>query len=100
MRSPQSKIRVATLQEDSIIAEHFYFLWHDIISADCVKSNWQEITLEFIEHARQNLSYQAFVAEVDCKVIGSIGCQLFAGLYPNVLTVAVSQKWLYLGCLC
>jgi len=86
MRSLPCKIRVATPQEDAIIADHFCLLWQDIISADSVKSNWQEITLEFIEHARQKLSYQAFVAEVDSKVVGSVGCQLFAGLYPNVLT--------------
>jgi GNAT superfamily N-acetyltransferase len=61
-------------------------MWQDIIFADSVKSDWQEITLEFIEQVRQNLSYQAFVAEVDSKVVGSVGCQLFAGLYPNVLT--------------
>ncbi|AFZ29845.1 GCN5-related N-acetyltransferase [Gloeocapsa sp. PCC 7428] len=86
MRSLPYTIRVATPQEDSIIAEHFCLLWHDIISVDAVKSDWREITLEFIERVRQDLSYQAFVAEVDSKVVGSVGCQLFAGLYPNVLT--------------
>lgn len=86
MRSPHCKIRLATPQEDSMIAEHFFLMWQDIISADSVKSDWREITLEFIEQVRQDLSYQAFVAEVDRKVVGSVGCQLFAGLYPNVLT--------------
>lgn len=86
MRSLPYTIRVATPQEDLIIAEHFCLLWHDIISVDAVKSDWREITLEFIERVRQDLSYQAFVAEVDSKVVGSVGCQLFAELYPNVLT--------------
>ncbi|MUL38284.1 GNAT family N-acetyltransferase [Gloeocapsopsis dulcis] len=87
MRSPHCKIRVATPQEDLIIAEHFFLMWQDNnLSADSVKSDWREITLEFIERVRQDLSYQAFVAEVDRKVVGSVGCQLFAGLYPNVLT--------------
>jgi ribosomal protein S18 acetylase RimI-like enzyme len=39
-----------------------------------------------MSHARQELGYKAFVAEIDGIVVGSVGCQLFAGLYPHILT--------------
>ncbi len=51
--------------------------------------DWLEITLEFISQARQTLSYQAFVAEVEGRqIVGSAGCQRFAGLSPNVMKAA------------
>ncbi|MBD0344630.1 MAG: GNAT family N-acetyltransferase [Coleofasciculus sp. Co-bin14] len=72
--------------EDSLIAEHFYKLWRDNdVPTDCIQPEWREITLAFIDRARQELCYKAFVAEVDGVVVGSVGCQLFAGLYPQAL---------------
>ncbi len=80
-------LREASWEEDSRIAQHFYQLWRDNdVPADCIKSDWQEIILQFINHARQELLFKAFVAEVDNKVVGSASCQLFAGLYPLALT--------------
>lgn len=80
-------IREATPNEDSLIAEHFYHLWLDNnVPADSIKPDWLDITLEFIEKARHKLAYKAFVAEVDGKIIASASCQLFAGLYPHILT--------------
>ena len=38
--------------------------------------------LQFMTQVRQELSFQAFVAVVDNKIVGSASCQLFAGLYP------------------
>lgn len=81
------KFREASLQEDSLIAEHFYQMWLDNDVPDrSIQTNWLEITLQFIENARLELSYKAFVAEVNGKIIGSASCQLFAGLYPLILT--------------
>ena len=81
------KIREASSSEDSLIAEHFQQMWRDLDIPDyAIQSDWLEITLRFINQARQELSYQAFVAEVDGAVIGSACCQLFAGLYPNILS--------------
>lgn len=86
LTEPPVNFRPATSQDDSLIAEHFYKLWRDNdVPTDCIQSNWCEITLEFIDRARQERHYQAFVAEVDGVVIGSAGCQLFAGLYPQAL---------------
>lgn len=79
------KIREASQEEDLLIAQHFYQLWLDNdVSADSIKSDWLEITLQFINQARQELFYKAFVAEINNKVIGSVSCQLFAGLYPQI----------------
>jgi GNAT superfamily N-acetyltransferase len=84
--SGQVQFRKASSQEDNLIAQHFYQLWrdNDIIDAD-IQPNWSSITVQFIQQARQTLAYQAFVAEVDQRVVGSAGCQLFAGLYPLAL---------------
>ncbi|MBW4642309.1 MAG: GNAT family N-acetyltransferase [Goleter apudmare HA4340-LM2] len=79
------KIREATTEEDSLIAKQFYQMWLDIgVEEGNIHLEWQYVTLQFIKEARQGLSYQAFVAEVDYQVVGSASCQLFAGLYPDV----------------
>ena len=76
-------IREATVAEDYLIARHFYQLWLDNnVAPDSIRSDWLEVTIEFIAKARRDLSFQAFVAEVDSRVVGSASCQFFAGLYP------------------
>lgn len=83
---PNIQVREASLEEDALIAEHFYQMWLDNeIPADSIEPDWLNITLQFIEEARQQLFYKAFVAEVDNRVIGSASCQIFAGLYPHIL---------------
>lgn len=78
-------IREATSTEDLMIAKHSYQMWLDIgVHESNIHLNWQNITLQFIEEARRDLCYKAFVAEVDNTVVGSASCQIFAGLYPNV----------------
>lgn len=80
------QIRAATPEEDSLIARHFYQMWLDNqIAESAIAPDWLEIMLQFIQEARQTLSYQAFVAEVEGRAVGSAGCQRFAGLYPNVM---------------
>jgi ribosomal protein S18 acetylase RimI-like enzyme len=82
-------IREADRQEDSIIAKHFYHLWRDNdVPVERINSDWLEIVIKFIDRARQELCFQAFVAEIDKVVVGSISCQIFDGLYPLVLADA------------
>jgi GNAT superfamily N-acetyltransferase len=77
-------IREATISEDTLIAQHFYQLWLDNkITPNSIRSDWLEETRKFITQARQNLAFQAFVAVISDRVIGSTSCQLFAGLYPT-----------------
>ncbi len=79
-------IREASIEEDLQIAQHFYQLWRDNdVPAASIKSDWQETILQFIDRARQDLFYKAFVAEVSGVIVGSASCQLFVGLYPLAL---------------
>ena len=99
------QIRAATLQEDALIAEHFYQMWLDNhVAPEAMIDHWQENVLQFINQARRDLDYQAFVAQVEAHPnqfpspvksvgsgksvgsVGSVGCQRFAGLYPNIIT--------------
>lgn len=69
--------------DDSTIADHFYKLWLDNqVAPQDIRSDWDEEILSFIAQARQTLSYQSFIAEVGEAIVGSVGCQQFAGLYP------------------
>jgi ribosomal protein S18 acetylase RimI-like enzyme len=79
-------IKEAKSDEDILIAEHFYKMWLDVgIPESEIEDNWQEIILKFIEDARQFLSYKSFFAEIDSVIVGSSSCQLYAGLYPNII---------------
>ena len=80
------QVRPAIQPEDRLIAQHFYRMWLDVdVPASAIQPNWETLVVEYIENARQSLNYQAFVAQKDDEVVGSVGCQRFAGLYPNML---------------
>ena len=82
------QLRAATPAEDALIAQHFYQMWLDNqVAETAISPDWLEITLQFIRQARETLGYQAFVAEVEGRVVGSAGGQRFAGLYPNIMNV-------------
>lgn len=90
------QFRAAYPEEDALIARHFYQLWRDNdVTEQDIASNWQPLTCDFIAQARQEFGYQAFVAEVDGEIVGSAGCQLFAGLYPLILA-ASHRKYGYI----
>jgi GNAT superfamily N-acetyltransferase len=75
--------RKGTPEDDSAIAIHFYKLWIDNnVAPDAIRPDWKEDILTFISQARASLDYQSFIAEVEGSIIGSVGCQQFAGLYP------------------
>ncbi len=76
-------ISAASNKEDVVVAHHFYQLWLDNqISSDAIDDNWLPTTLEFINKARQELSFQAFIGKINNEIVASTSCQLFAGLYP------------------
>jgi GNAT superfamily N-acetyltransferase len=80
------QVRIATPTEDTLIAQHFYQMWLDNqVPEDAIASDWRETVLQYINQARENLQYRAFVAEVEERVVGSAGGQRFAGLYPNII---------------
>jgi ribosomal protein S18 acetylase RimI-like enzyme len=84
---PSFVIREGGPGEDALIAEHFRQMWRDNgISEDRICKTWKEDVLAFVSSARQALQYRAFIAELDRgQIVGSASCQLFAGLYPNIL---------------
>jgi GNAT superfamily N-acetyltransferase len=86
MSIEQITIKEATVSEDFLIAKHFYKMWLDIgYPDDAIAPNWLDITLEFVEKARRELSYKAFVAEIEGTLVGSVSCQLHSGLHPNII---------------
>lgn len=88
------KVRTAKQQEDECIAQHFYQMCLDNdLSEQNIAIDWQERVLQFIETARRDLNYQAFVAisaERNCEapaneqIVGSVSCQKSAALYPII----------------
>lgn len=86
MVDPSITIRPATLADDALIAQHFYQLWLDNqMPPEQLRSDWQSEVLDFLTTARKHLGYQGFLAIIDEEIIGSVGCQLFAGLYPSLI---------------
>ena len=70
--------------DDSLVAQHFYQLWLDNnLTPEDIDDNWLHITREFIIEARQERSFRAFLGSIDKKVVASVSCQLYAGLYPS-----------------
>jgi ribosomal protein S18 acetylase RimI-like enzyme len=82
-------VRDGRPDDDALIAEHFRQMWKDNGIAEAqICGGWAAKVLEFVSSARQALQYRAFVAELGSgHILGSASCQLFAGLYPNVLEV-------------
>jgi GNAT superfamily N-acetyltransferase len=80
--------RIASGQDADLdaIAHHFYRMWLDNgILTTGIKTDWQEITQNFIDRAIAELAYRAFIAEINEEIIGSVSCQLYSGLYPQIL---------------
>jgi ribosomal protein S18 acetylase RimI-like enzyme len=79
--------RPGTPEEDAAIAEHFYRMWRDLgVDENNIQPDWLTVGLEFIDQARRTLDYQAFVAEVEGNIVGSVSGQRFSGLYPLILS--------------
>jgi len=84
---PRFTIRAGEPDDDALIAEHFRQMWLDnAVPEDRICETWKEDVLAFVSSARQALRYRSFIAELaGGKIVGSASCQLFAGLYPNIL---------------
>jgi ribosomal protein S18 acetylase RimI-like enzyme len=82
-------VRDGRAEEDTLIAEHFRQMWRDNgVAEERICGDWAGNVLAFVSSARSGLEYRSFVAErAGNQVVGSASCQLFAGLYPNILEV-------------
>ncbi len=80
-------VRESRPEEDTLIARHFYRMWLDNgVNPEQILADWEPRVLAFMAAARRSLECRAFVAELDGKhIVASAVCQLFAGLYPDVL---------------
>lgn len=85
--SAGASIRESRPDEDRLLAEHFYRMWRDNdVAAERIRPDWEPRVLAFLASARRDLGYRAFVSELPSgERVGSAGCQLFAGLYPDIL---------------
>jgi ribosomal protein S18 acetylase RimI-like enzyme len=85
--SASTRIRESRPDEDPQIARHFYAMWRDNdVPVERIRVDWESRVLGYLAEARRTLHYRAFVAESDVAgIVGSAGCQIFAGLYPDVL---------------
>jgi ribosomal protein S18 acetylase RimI-like enzyme len=85
-----TRIRESRPDEDPLLASHFYRMWRENdVAAERISADWESRVVAFVESARRELRYRAFIAESDGgEILGSAGCQLFAGLYPDVLEPA------------
>lgn len=84
MPSVPFRIRRADIGDETVIAENFYYMWEDYDLNKILRADWLEVTLLFIEQAKAQLSFAAFIAETEEQLIGSAACQRFSGLYPDV----------------
>lgn len=93
---PGFTIRAGEPGDDAVIAEHFRQMWRDnAVPEDRIRATWREDVLAFVSSARQALRYRSFIAELERgEIVGSASCQLFAGLYPNILE-ATQRKYGY-----
>jgi GNAT superfamily N-acetyltransferase len=67
-------------------------MWRDNGVPDgAIASHYPVIVQDYLDYARKELHYQAWIAEVDGQWVGSVGCQLFSGLYPLVLLPTYRQ---------
>lgn len=78
-------IRGASDIDMGVLAENFRKMWLEIgWGPETLCEDWTGVVATFIERARADGSFAAFVAEVDAAAVGTAACQLFSGLYPEI----------------
>lgn len=87
------RVRQSRPEEDRLLARHFYRMWRDNgVAEEQLAGDWERRVLDFVEAARVAYRYCAFVAEQDgAGILGSAGCQVFGGLYPDILAPALRR---------
>lgn len=77
-------IREANEQDGVVVAKHLRLISLELGCLEAsIRHDWQDKTIQFIERARQELSYKGFIAETKGEIIGSASCQILE-LYPMV----------------
>lgn len=85
MSKPYEIIK-ATKADNALIINNFYKMWQDIDIAEYLLDDWYKLSEDFIAEAINNKSYAGFLLKTEGKIVATAACQLFSGLYPNVIS--------------
>lgn len=78
-------IRRAGDAELTVVADNFRRMWIDMgWHPETLRDDWAGLVAAFVERARSEGDFAAFVAALDGEVVGTAACQVFAGLYPEI----------------
>ena len=85
MPDSPATIREATDADLADLAEGFRAMWLEIgWRARDLRADADAVVADFVARAREDGEFAAFVAEVGGAVVGTVACQLFSGLYPEI----------------
>ena len=92
------QLRAGTSDDHKSIAKMFRQIWLDNnISPNDIAPDWESRVLSFLEKQTKALSLQSFMATENDKLVGCSACQIFDGLYPNILKQSV-RRYGYIWC--
>lgn len=78
-------IRRVTEADTGVLAESFREMWLEIgWSSEALRGDWREVVDVFVERARAQGDFAAFVGELGGEIVGTAACQVFSGLYPEI----------------
>ncbi len=81
----RATIRPANESDIGVLAEHFREMWLEIgWRPETLREDWLDLVAAFVERARAESEFAAFVAEADGAVAGTAACQLASGPYPEI----------------
>lgn len=85
MSKPYKIIR-ATKADNTLIIDNFYKMWQDLDYGNDLIDNWRIVSEDFITKAINDNSYAGFLLKRKDEIVATAACQLFAGLYPPVIS--------------
>jgi GNAT superfamily N-acetyltransferase len=78
-------IRRAGDADLAVLADNFRKMWLEIgWSPEALREDWVDVVDSFVEAARSESDFAAFVAEIDGEVVATAACQILSGLYPEI----------------
>lgn len=90
--SGDAAIRRAREDDLGALAQNFRSMWLEIGWApETLREDWADVVAAFVERARREDDFAAFVAEVDGAIVGTAACQVLSGLYPEIRRVSAHR---------
>jgi ribosomal protein S18 acetylase RimI-like enzyme len=81
-------------EHDDTVCSHWRKMWKDVdIPEKALLPDMEDVTLSFIQNARDKLHYQTFIARCrnTQKVVGSLSCQVWEGPFPQIVKASLFQ---------